>query len=56
MQNDGGVIKKLLVAGDGWELPQKDDKVVGMPLPQPCLKERHMCFDALHDAHALCPQ
>lgn len=29
LQKDGGVIKKLLVAGDGWELPQKDDKVFG---------------------------
>ena len=30
LQKDGGVIKKLLVAGEGWELPQKDDKVIGM--------------------------
>ena len=22
-------MKKLLVAGEGWELPQKDDKVFG---------------------------
>jgi hypothetical protein len=29
VQGDGGVIKKLLVAGEGWELPQKDDKVFG---------------------------
>jgi hypothetical protein len=29
VQGDGGVLKKLLVAGEGWELPQKDDKVYG---------------------------
>jgi hypothetical protein len=33
MQGDGGVLKKLLVAGEGWELPQKDDKVYG-EIPQ----------------------
>eukprot|EP00892_Ulva_mutabilis_P008035 jgi/Ulvmu1/5603/UM023_0140.1 len=28
LTKDGGVIKKLLVPGEGWELPQKDDKVI----------------------------
>lgn len=29
VQKDGGCIKKLLALGEGWEQPQKDDKVKG---------------------------
>jgi hypothetical protein len=31
LQADGGVKKKLLVEGSGWEQPEKDDKVFGTP-------------------------
>jgi hypothetical protein len=47
MQKDGGVIKKLLVAGKGWELPQKDDKVFGK-LPPIAKSPGCFCPNNLH--------
>jgi hypothetical protein len=35
VQKDGGVKKKFLVLGSGWEQPEKDDKVFGALLGSP---------------------
>lgn len=38
LQPDGGVVKKVLVAGEGWQKPEKGDKVTGeVPPPPPAL-------------------
>ncbi len=46
-QDDGGVVKKIITAGEGWEYPETGDEVTGRYRLTVC--NTLVAFRCLHD-------